>query len=275
MAATTKDTTAAIGDVTLPTGENLSLQVSQEDEDWRKLIPEKRFHTADVTDPRKGSFEEYSLKKELLRGIYAKRWEHPSPVQEDSIPMAISGYDILARAKNGVGKTGSYLIPILEKVDTTQNFTQALVLVPTIELASQTFTVCKALGKYIKGLSVRMIRGGTPLRDDIVNLQTQPNHIIVATPGRMADVTQHGNAKLDRLQMVVLDEADKLLSVDFFPVIEEIFRPMPATKQTLLCSATYPSLVKGFCDKYLRNYKDVNVMNELCLRGVTHYYAHV
>lgn len=277
MAATTKDAAAAaVGDVTLPTaGENLSLQVTQEDEDWRKLIPEKRFHTADVTDTRKGSFEEYSLKKELLRGIYAKRWEHPSPVQEDSIPMAISGYDILARAKNGVGKTGSYLIPILEKVDTTQNYTQALVLVPTIELASQTFTVCKELGKYIKGLSVLLIRGGTPLRDDIVNLQTQPNHIIIATPGRMADVTQHGNAKLDRLQTVVLDEADKLLSVDFFPVIEEIFRPMPATRQTLLFSATYPSLVKGFCDKYLRNYKVVNVMNELCLRGVTQYYAHV
>jgi len=266
-------------EIELPTteGENLSLSVKEdeEDKDWRSMIPEDRVHTADVTETRNGTFEDYALKRDLLRGIYKKRWERPSPIQEDSIPMALSGYDVLARAKNGVGKTGSYLIPILEKVDVSLPHVQALVLVPTIELASQTYKVCKDLGQYMKGLEVLLVHRGIEIEQVVVTCQTKNVQIIVSTPGRMRSLVLHGNVKLDKLQMFVLDEADKLLSIDFRPVIEDIISTTPTTRQMLLFSATYPRAVKDFCDKYMRNYKAINTMNELCLRGVAQYYAYV
>ena len=257
--------------------ENLSLceVVDEEDKDWRSMIPEERVHTADVTDTRDGTFEDYMLKGELLRGIYKKHWERPSPIQEDSIPMALSGYDVLARAKNGVGKTGSYLIPILEKVDTSLPHTQALVLLPTIELAAQTYKVCKELGCYMKGLEVLLVHRGIEIEQVVVTCQSKGVHIIISTPGRMRSLIRYNNVKVDKLAIVALDEADKLLSVDFRPVIEEIINATPASRQMLLFSATYPRAVKDFCDKYMRNYKAINTMNELCLRGVTQYYAYM
>src|SRR3954466_6715732 len=100
----------------------------------------------DVTSTKGNDFEDYFLKRELLMGIYEKGYEKPSPIQEEAIPAALAGRDILARAKNGTGKTASFLIPALEKTDTTKNYIQALILVPTRELALQTSQVCKELG---------------------------------------------------------------------------------------------------------------------------------
>jgi len=254
--------------------ENLSTAEDEEDKDWREMIPAERVHTADVTDTRNGTFEDYALKNELLRGIYKKNWQRPSPIQEDSIPNVLSGYDVLARAKNGVGKTGSYLIPILEKVDPSLPHVQALVLVPTIELAAQTYKVCKELGTYIKGLQVVLVHGGIEIERAIVTFQ-KPVHMVIGTPGRMRSLVHYNNLKLDKLSIVALDEADKLLSVDFRPVIEDFVRATPTSRQMLLFSATYPRAVKDFCDTYMRNYKAINTMNELCLRGVTQYYAFV
>lgn len=104
-------------------------------------------------------------------GIYEYGYETPSPIQEQTIPTAMSGYDILARAKNGTGKTASFLIPALEKVDTTKNHIQALILVPTRELALQISQVCKSLGKYIDNLRVMVTTGGTDLKEDILRLK--------------------------------------------------------------------------------------------------------
>ena len=115
-------------------------------------------------------------------GIYEKGFEAPSPIQEESIPIALTGRDILARAKNGTGKTAAFCIPVLEKVDTSKNQIQALILVPTRELALQTSQVCKELGKHM-GVEVMVSTGGTSLRDDIVRLGATV-HIVVATPGR-------------------------------------------------------------------------------------------
>ena len=103
-------------------------------------------------------------------GIYEKGYEAPSPIQEEAIPVALAGKDVLARAKNGTGKTASFLIPALEKVVPERNCIQVLILVPTRELALQTSSVCKDLGKYIEGLEVMVTTGGTSLRDDIIRL---------------------------------------------------------------------------------------------------------
>ena len=169
-----------------------------------------RHKTEDVTATKGNEFEDYFLKRELLMGIYEKGFERPSPIQEESIPIALTGRDILARAKNGTGKTAAFCIPCIEKIDTAKENVQALVLVPTRELALQTAQVCKELGKHLE-LQVMVTTGGTSLKDDIMRLYNTV-HLIVATPGRILDLADKGVAKLGECKMFCLDEADKLLS---------------------------------------------------------------
>ncbi len=162
-------------------------------------------------------------------GIYEKGFEAPSPIQEESIPIALTGRDILARAKNGTGKTAAFCIPLLERIDTAKNVIQALVLVPTRELALQTSQVCKELGKHL-GVEVMVSTGGTSLRDDIVRLGATV-HVVVATPGRVLDLAQKGVCKLGNCGIAVMDEADKLLSEDFQPVVEQLLALLPPSRQ--------------------------------------------
>lgn len=182
----------------------------------------------DVTATKGNDFEDYFLKRELLQGIYEKGFEKPSPIQEESIPIALTGRDILARAKNGTGKTAAFSIPILERIDTsvkeiqgtergaaTVNMLQAIaahflpcsaamILVPTRELALQTSQVCKELGKHL-GIEVMVTTGGTSLRDDIMRLHNVV-HMIVATPGRILDLSDKGVAKMNKCKMLAMDE---------------------------------------------------------------------
>lgn len=245
--------------------------------DWKNQLQlparDLRYKTEDVTKTKGNSFEDYFLKRELLMGIYEKGFEAPSPIQEESIPIALTGRDILARAKNGTGKTAAFCIPVLEKVDTSKNEIQALILVPTRELALQTSQVCKELGKHM-GVEVMVSTGGTSLRDDIVRLGATV-HIVVATPGRVLDLSEKGVCKLGRAGIIVMDEADKLLSPEFQPVIEQLLGFLPAQRQICLYSATFPVTVKQFKDKFLKKPYIINLMEELTLKGITQYYAFV
>jgi len=218
-------------------------------------------------------FEDYFLKRELLMGIYEKGFERPSPIQEETIPMALTGRDILARAKNGTGKTASFLIPILERIDTGHNHIQALILVPTRELALQTSQVCKELGKHLN-VQVMVTTGGTMLKDDIVRLYS-PVQVLVATPGRVLDLAGRNVADLSRCIVLAMDEADKLLSPEFQPICEQLIDYLPKERQIMMFSATFPITVKSFKEKYLRRPYEVNLMEELTLRGITEYYAFV
>lgn len=230
-----------------------------------------RIQTTDVTATKGNEFEDYLLKRELLMGIFEKGFEKPSPIQEESIPMALAGKHILARAKNGTGKTAAYLIPLLEKCDPDKSEIQALVLVPTRELALQTSQICKELGKHL-GVQVMVTTGGTSLKDDIMRLYN-PVHIIIATPGRILDLMRKGVAKMDCCQMLVLDEADKLLSMDFKGMLEDIIGFLPSSRQILLYSATFPLSVKEFKDEHLPKAYEINLMEELTLKGITQYYV--
>lgn len=247
-------------------------------EDWKKTLhaPPKdtRKKTEDVLSRRNVNFEDYCLRRELLMGIFEKGFEKPSPIQEEAIPVALTGKDILARAKNGTGKTASFVIPVLEKVRTEVSAIQALLMVPTRELALQTAQVTKELGKHISGLEVMVTTGGTTLRDDIMRLMNTV-HVLVATPGRVVDLAGKGTAKLDKCSIIVLDEADKLLSPEFTQLMEDIYKFLPANRQSLLFSATFPVTVKDFADKFMRNPFEINLMEELTLKGVTQYYAFV
>lgn len=247
--------------------------------DWRALVkappPDTRVRTADVTATKGSDFEDYFLKRELLMGIFEMGFEKPSPIQEEAIPVALAGRDVLARAKNGTGKTGAFLIPLLEKVDLSINTASALVLVPTRELALQTAQVCKKLGRHIDRLEVMVTTGGTSLKDDIIRFY-QPVHILVATPGRVLDLADKGVCKLDKCKILVLDEADKLLSSEFAVVVEELLRRhLPRDRQIALFSATFPIAVKGFRDRWQRKPHEINLMDELTLRGITQFYAFV
>lgn len=250
---------------------------SRDDQGWKaKLnLPAKdtRIRTSDVTDTKGNEFEDYCLRRPLLMGIFEKGWEKPSPIQEASIPIALAGRDILARAKNGTGKTGAYTIPILERIDASRNVLQALVIVPTRELALQTSQICIELGKHLE-CKVMVTTGGTNLKDDIMRLY-DPVHIIVATPGRILDLMNKELVKMDNCKILVLDEADKLLSQDFKGMLDNIISFLPRNPQILLYSATFPLTVEEFMRKHLSNPYEINLMDELTLKGVTQYYAFV
>ena len=219
-------------------------------------------------------FEDYFLKRELLMGIWEKGFHKPSPIQEEAIPIALVGRNILARAKNGTGKTAAFVIPVLEKVDPAKQFIQALIMVPTRELALQTSAVVREIGKHMK-VQCMVSTGGTSLRDDIMRLM-KPVHVLVGTPGRVLDLAQkRGVADLSRCSVFVLDEADKLLSPGFVEVMEDLWRLLAKDPQILLFSATFPVAVKKFKDRYIKNPYEVNLMEELTLKGVSQYYAFV
>lgn len=233
-----------------------------------------RFKTKDVTDTKGNEWEDYFLKRELLMGIFEKGFEKPSPIQEEAIPVALVGRSILARAKNGTGKTGAFTIPCLQRIDITKNHIQAMILVPTRELALQTSAVVKELSKHM-GIQCMVSTGGTSLEEDILRLYSKV-HILVGTPGRILDLADKNICNLRGCSMIVMDEADKLLSPEFQIVMERLVNHCSRERrQILLFSATFPQTVRGFAQKYLPRAHQINLMSELTLRGVTQYYAFV
>jgi ATP-dependent RNA helicase DDX6/DHH1 len=243
--------------------------------DWKaqvKLPPkDMRFKTTDVTNTKGLDFEDFIKRKELMMGLVEKGFEKPSPVQEECIPLILQGKSVIARAKNGTGKTGAFVIPTLEKIDTSKNAIQALILVPTRELALQISSIVKDLGKYLKVESM-VSTGGSSVKEDIIRLHN-PVHVLVGTPGRILDLAYKKVMSLSECNIMCLDEADKLLSVDFQPVIEKLLKILPRTRQILLFSATFPQLVKSFKDKWMEEAVIVNLMEELTLKGITQYYV--
>ncbi|KAI0346422.1 DEAD-domain-containing protein [Trametopsis cervina] len=246
-------------------------------DNWKSSLQpppkDNRPQTEDVTATKGLEFEHMHLRRELLMGIFEAGYEHPSPIQEEAIPIALTKRDILARAKNGTGKTAAFVIPSLQQIDINKNKIQALLLVPTRELALQTAQVCKILGKHMN-LQVMVTTGGTTLKDDIIRL-SEVVHVLVGTPGRILDLVGKNVADLSECPVFVMDEADKLLSPEFSPVMEQLLSYMPKDRQVMLFSATFPLIVKDFKDKHMESPYEINLMDELTLRGVTQYYAYV
>nr|CDS27431.1 ATP dependent RNA helicase me31b [Hymenolepis microstoma] len=247
------------------------------DENWKATLnlPEKdsRIKTVDVARAEGVGFENYGLKIELLKGIYEKGFEYPSPVQRSSLPASLEGRDIIARAKNGTGKTAAYCIPILNSIDTSSTEIQACILVPTRELALQTSQTCIELAKHMQVKTMLLI-GGTQLKDDLIRL-AQTVHLLVGTPGRLIDLMNRGHICLNHCKFIALDEADKLLSDELRSSVEQILVNCAPKRQLLVYSATYPVVVGSFISKHLKNPFEINLMERLTLRGITEYYAYV
>ncbi|CAK6981694.1 eukaryotic translation initiation factor 4A1A [Scomber scombrus] len=221
------------------------------------------------------SFDEMNLREALLRGIYAYGFEKPSAIQQRAIIPCIKGYDVIAQAQSGTGKTATFAISILQQIDVELKGTQALVLAPTRELAQQIQKVILALGDYM-GASCYACIGGTSIRSEVQKLQAEAPHIVVGTPGRVFDMLTRKNLSSKYIKMFVLDEADEMLSRGFKDQIYEIFQKLLSSTQVVLLSATMPADVLEVTKKFMREPIRILVKKEeLTLEGIRQFYINV
>ena len=205
------------------------------------------------------TFEELGVSEEIRRAIEELGFEHPMPVQEEVIPYLLgNGNDVIALAQTGTGKTAAFGIPLLERTDPTNRNTQAVVISPTRELCLQIADDLKSFAKYIKGINIVAVYGGTSIIDQIHALK-HGAQIIVATPGRLIDLMHRGAAKVQEVRNVVLDEADEMLNMGFSDSINEIFDNVPADRNTLLFSATMSKDIERIALNYLHDHKEIVV----------------
>ncbi len=192
-----------------------------------------------------------TLSPELLRAITAQGWQTPTPIQQRVIPEMLAGRDLVGQAQTGSGKTGAYAIPILERLDPARRSIQALVLVPTRELAVQVAGEMRSLGRT-RGLGTVTLYGGQSIEKQFADLRRRP-HVAVATPGRLLDHLQRGTVRLDGVRVLVLDEADRMLDMGFLPDVTRILGATPADRQTALFSATMPPAVRTIAERQMRH----------------------
>jgi ATP-dependent RNA helicase RhlE len=198
------------------------------------------------------SFSQFSLHPDLLRGITDLGFVKPTPIQEQAIPPVMEGRDVLARAMTGSGKTAAFLLPILHRLAAKpRGATRALILTPTRELAAQIAEDMAALGRHTR-MSGTAIYGGVGMGTQEKALRHGVD-IVVATPGRLLDHFRHGYAALRSLEVLVLDEADRMLDIGFLPDIRRIMKHVPAQRQTLLFSATLPGEIVTLSREILKN----------------------
>ncbi|GFX81985.1 eukaryotic initiation factor 4A-II [Trichonephila clavipes] len=220
------------------------------------------------------NFDDMNLREELLRGIYAYGFEKPSAIQQRAIIPCIKGLDSIAQAQSGTGKTATFSIAILQKIDTSLRECQALILAPTRELAQQIQKVVIALGDYMNAQCHACI-GGTNVREDIRKLEMGV-HVVVGTPGRVYDMISRKALRVDHIRIFVLDEADEMLSRGFKDQIYDVFTKMPSSIQVILLSATMPADVLEVTKKFMREPVRILVKKEeLTLEGIKQFYISV
>ena len=208
------------------------------------------------------TFEELGVCPEICSAIDELGFGQPMPVQEAVIPLLLSeelgGKDYIALAQTGTGKTAAFGLPLLQMIDPKDKTTQAVVLSPTRELCLQIADDLRDFSKYIKGINVVAVYGGTSISDQIRSLR-HGAQIIVATPGRLIDLIERGKAHLEQVGHIVLDEADEMLNMGFSESINSIFESLPEEKQVLLFSATMSKEVEKIAKNYLKEYEEVVV----------------
>ena len=205
------------------------------------------------------TFEELGVSEEIRSAIKEMGYESPMPVQEAVIPYLLGvGNDVIALAQTGTGKTAAYGLPVLQKVDPARRTTQAVILSPTRELCLQITGDLKDYSRYIDGLHVVAVYGGSSIESQIRALK-RGAQVIVATPGRLIDLMERGVARLGEVENVVLDEADEMLNMGFTESIDAILAGVPAERNTLLFSATMSSDIERIAKNYLHDYKEIVV----------------
>jgi len=220
------------------------------------------------------TFDDMDLKEDLLRGIYAYGFEKPSTIQQRGIVPIVRGFDTIAQAQSGTGKTATFTIGVLQRVDLGMKQCQALILAPTRELANQSHKVVCSIGDYLNVVCHACI-GGTKVADDIDMLR-RGVHIVVGTPGRVFDMIERRALDVRNVKLFVLDEADEMLSRGFTDQIYDVFRKLPENVQVGLFSATMPEEVLEMTGKFMNDPKRILVKrDELTLEGIKQFYVAV
>ena len=220
------------------------------------------------------SFDTLNLKDNLLRGIYSYGFENPSKIQNDSIPVLLTGKDLIAQAQSGTGKTGAFLIGALQKIDESKKDTQILDLVPTHELVHQIYEVAVELSKYLD-VTIMEVVGGTNVGECQRELSKVPQ-IIIGTPGRVLDMINKRYLFTSNITTVIFDEADETLSYGFKLTIYNIIKTIPTSSQICLFSATIPEEIMELSDNFMKQPQKILVKKEaLTLEGITQFYINI
>jgi translation initiation factor 4A len=218
------------------------------------------------------SFDDYDLNENLLRGIYSYGFEKPSAIQQRGIKPILDGRDTIGQAQSGTGKTATFVIGCLQRIDMNPKACQSLILAPTRELAQQIQKVALALGDYQR-VKCHACIGGTSVREDIDKLR-EGQHLVVGTPGRVFDMIGKRHLRVDDLLTFVLDEADEMLSRGFKDSIYDIFKTLPPTIQVCLFSATMAPEILDVTTKFMRDAVRILVKkDELTLEGIRQFYV--
>lgn len=205
------------------------------------------------------TFNQLGLSSPVLKVLSELGFETPTAIQAQAIPHLMSGNtDLIGLANTGTGKTAAFGLPLLERIDLQAHYTQALVLAPTRELGQQIAKQLEGFGKYLPKVNVLAVYGGAPISNQMRALR-QPQHIIIATPGRLIDLIERKAVNLSQLKYLVLDEADEMLNMGFKEAIDRILSYMPKEKSTWLFSATMPNEIKRIVNRYMNNPVEVKV----------------
>ena len=220
-------------------------------------------------------FEELQLDDRIIRAITEMGFEEASPIQAQAIPVVLEGRDMIGQAQTGTGKTAAFGLPLLQKVDPKVKKLQAIVLLPTRELAIQVAEELRRFAKFMHGIKVLPVYGGQDIVRQIRALK-DGTQIVVGTPGRVMDHMRRKTVKMDHVHTVVLDEADEMLNMGFLEDMETILSQLPEERQTLMFSATMPQAIADIAKKFQKDPVTVRVIKkELTVPKVTQYYYEV
>ena len=211
--------------------------------------------------PSSATFRDLALSDPVLRALADVGYEAPTPIQAATIPVLLSGVDMLGQAQTGTGKTAAFALPALSKLDLSRHEPQVLVLVPTRELALQVSEAFLRYAAHLKGFHVLPIYGGQSYQPQL-NALRRGVHVVVGTPGRVIDHMNRGTLKLDGLTLVVLDEADEMLRMGFIDAVESVLEQTPPQRQVALFSATIPAPIRRIAQKHLRSPVEVTIKSK-------------
>lgn len=206
-------------------------------------------------------FAALELSPQLLKALADLKFDTPSPVQEQTIPVLLQGRDVIAQAQTGTGKTAAFALPVLQQLDCSQRQVQVLVIAPTRELAIQVASQFEVLSAHQKAVSISVLCGGQDYSRQLKQLR-EGAQIVVGTPGRILDHIERGTLKLDNLKTFVIDEADEMLRMGFIEDVELILSKLPSSKQIALFSATMPHRIRQIATSYLTNPVSVEIRSE-------------
>jgi superfamily II DNA/RNA helicase len=221
-------------------------------------------------------WDQLDLDAKLLRGIFAYGFEKPSPIQQKAIKPIIDGKDVIGQAQSGTGKTATFSIGALQRVNIADQKTQVLILSPTRELSTQTAKVVSSLGIFMEGLKIQTLFGGTNIEDGSSFSSKHVPHIICGCPGRVYDMMRRDKISSKHIKLIILDEADEMLSSGFKEQVYNIFQYLDNDVQVCLFSATLPDGINNIVEKIMRHPVRISVKREqLTLEGIKQYYVAV